>query len=83
MLNRLAVNDYTQKMEKDYTGVWNDLKAAANNTMLRLLNLQDLAIKVGAGDLSKLDEFRKIGRRSENDRAGAGLYQDDGGHRER
>ena len=36
--------------------------------MSRLLNLQDLAIKVGVGDLSKLDEFRKIGRRSENDR---------------
>jgi methyl-accepting chemotaxis protein len=68
VLNRLAVNDYTQKVEKEYTGAWNELKASANNTMLRLLNLQDLAIKVGAGDLSKLEEFRKIGRRSENDR---------------
>ena len=67
VLNRLAVNDYTQKMEKDYTGVWDELKRATNNTQTRLLNLQDLAIKVGAGDLSKLDEFRKIGRRSEND----------------
>ncbi len=68
VLNRMAVNDYTQKVEKEYTGAWNELKAAANNTMLRLLNLQDLAVKVGAGDLSKLEEFRKIGRRSENDR---------------
>ena len=67
VLNRLAVNDYTQKMERDYTGVWDELKRATNNTLARLLNLQDLAIKVGAGDLSKLDEFRKIGRRSEND----------------
>jgi methyl-accepting chemotaxis protein len=68
VLNRLAVNDYTQKVEKEYTGAWNELKASVNNTMLRLLNLQDLAVKVGAGDLSKLEEFRKIGRRSENDR---------------
>ena len=45
----MAVNDYTQKMEKDYTGVWDELKAAANNDLLRLLNLQDLAVKVGAG----------------------------------
>ena len=67
MLNRLAVNDYTQKVDKDYTGVWHELKVAANNTLSRLVNLQDLAIKVGAGDLSKLEEFRKIGRRSEND----------------
>ncbi len=68
MLNRLAVNDYTQKVQKEYTGAWDELKRAANDTLARLLNLQDLAIKVGAGDLSKLEEFRKIGRRSENDR---------------
>jgi len=68
ILNRMAVNDYTKKVEKDYTGVWDELKAATNHTLSRLLNLQDLAVKVGAGDLSKLEEFRKIGRRSENDR---------------
>jgi methyl-accepting chemotaxis protein len=67
VLNRLAVNDYTQKMEQDYPGAWNELKTATNNTLARLLDLQGLAIKVGAGDMSKLDEFQKIGRMSDHD----------------
>ena len=67
MLNRLSVNDYTQNMVGNYTGVWDDLKQAANTTMKRTLNVQDVAVKVSNGDLSKLDEFRKIGRRCEND----------------
>lgn len=68
MLNRLSMNDYTQKIVKDYPGVWDGLKGTANLTLDRMLNIQDVAIKVGNGDLSKFDEFKKIGRRCENDR---------------
>ncbi len=67
MLNRLTKNDYTQKMAQDYAGVWGELKEAANMTLDRMLNIQDVANRVSNGDLSRLDEFKKIGRRCEND----------------
>ena len=66
-LNRLSNNDYTQKMVKEYSGVWDELKGVANETISRLLSFQDAAIRVGNGDLSRLDELQKIVRRCEND----------------
>ena len=67
MLNRLSNNDYTQKMLQDYSGVWKELKGATNTTLDRMLSVQNVAIRVSNGDLGSLDEFKKIGRRCEND----------------
>ena len=68
VLNRLAVNDYTQKMAKDYAGIWDELKKATNLALRSSdRHTQDIADKISNGDLSDLRGFKKIGRRCEND----------------
>jgi methyl-accepting chemotaxis protein len=67
MLDRLAVKDYTQKIVVNYTGVWDKLKVAANTTMERSLHIQETVVKISNGDLSDLERFKKVDRRSNND----------------
>ena len=67
VLGRMAVNDLTQKMVKEYSGIWNDLKNATNDVIARLTHIRDTVINVSNGTLAELDAYRKIGRRSEND----------------
>jgi methyl-accepting chemotaxis protein len=66
-LDAMAVNDYTQKVEKNYSGVWDELKRATNTATERMLHIQATAVNISHGDLSELDAYKKIGRRSEND----------------
>jgi PAS domain S-box-containing protein len=67
VLDAMAVNDYTQKVEKNYSGVWDEVKQSTNNTRERLLHVQETAVNISHGDLSELDVYKKIGRRSEKD----------------
>jgi methyl-accepting chemotaxis protein len=66
-LERMGVNDLTKKMPKDYLGVWNELKDATNSVLGQLVRVRETVIHLSDGNLSDLDEYRKIGRRSEND----------------
>ena len=68
VLNRLAVNDYTQKMAGEYVGIWDALKYATNEAQERMVGIQRLAIKMSDGDMGSLEVLREIGRRSENDK---------------
>ena len=68
VLKLLAANDYTQKMVKSYSGVWDELKKATNTTLDKVTAVQDMTIKVSDGDLSGLEGLKKIGKRNENDR---------------
>ena len=67
VLNRIGVNDYSKKVEKDYAGAWNDLKHATNEVIARLTHSRDTLINVSNGNLTDLARIKKIGRRSEND----------------
>ncbi len=67
MLVKIAVNDYTMTIRTEYTGIWNELKVAANETIARLTNVISLLNDVSEGNLVRLEEIKKIGRRSEND----------------
>jgi PAS domain S-box-containing protein len=66
-LDRMAVNDLTKKMSKDYPGVWDELKNAFNSVNAMLVHIQETSINISNGDLSDLEEFKRIGKRSEND----------------
>ena len=66
-LELMAVNDLTRKMSKDYPGIWNELKGATNSVHGQLVRIQETVTHISNGDLSDLDEYKKIGRRSEND----------------
>ena len=67
VLERMAVNDISQKMVKEYTGIWNGLKNATNDVIARLANIHRILVNVSNGDLTDLDDLKKIGKSSEND----------------
>jgi len=65
VLQRMAVNDYTKRVEGTYAGVFSDVAKATNTTMDRVLHVRATIQKVAQGDLGDLPEYKKAGRRSE------------------
>lgn len=68
VLTLFAVNDYSKQMSGSYNGAFLEMEQAVNTVRGRLLSVQDALEKLAEGDLSRFDEFRRIGKRSENDR---------------
>lgn len=68
VIGRIAVNDYTLGMTGQYKGKLQEFANSINAVHARLLSLQDVAIRVSKGDTSRLEEFLKAGKRSENDK---------------
>ena len=68
VLGNMSVNDYSLEMKGDYKGMFSDFSEKVNLVRSRLLSVQDIAVRVSKGDISRLEEFNKIGRRSENDK---------------
>jgi methyl-accepting chemotaxis protein len=67
ILTKMTVNDYTERMGTDYKGDFSMISSTINDVQKRLLSAQNVAVKVSQGDTSELENFRKIGKRSEND----------------
>ncbi|HEY3380176.1 MAG TPA: methyl-accepting chemotaxis protein [Vicinamibacterales bacterium] len=67
VLQRVAVNDLTLKVEGHYQGVFADVARAVNETRERLSLIQTTVVEVSKGDLASLDAYKRTGRRSEND----------------
>jgi methyl-accepting chemotaxis protein len=68
VLQRTALNDYTRRVDGHYGGIYAEIAEAINAVQDRLLHLQDAVGNISRGDLKDLEAFRRIGRRSENDR---------------
>jgi methyl-accepting chemotaxis protein len=68
ILGKFAENDYETSMSENYKGTFKDLSISINDVRSRLLSVEDVFVKVSKGDTSRLEEFKKIGKRSENDR---------------
>jgi methyl-accepting chemotaxis protein len=67
VLGKMVLNDYTISMNTGYKGDFLVFANDINEVQKRLLRLQGVAIKISNGDISELDNFRKLGKRSEND----------------
>jgi methyl-accepting chemotaxis protein len=67
VLGRMAVNDYTIAMAGDYQGLLKEFASQINRVQQHLLDVQDLFSRVAQGDISRLDEYRRQGKQSEND----------------
>lgn len=63
----LAVNDYTKSVDSEYEGAFGELASDINSVRDSLVALQDAIVSVSKGDTSMLEEFRSIGKKSEND----------------
>jgi methyl-accepting chemotaxis protein len=68
VLQRMAVNDYTVKVEGAYHGVFAEVAKATNEAEDRVRHATTVVEMVGAGDFhNEMVSLQKIGRRSEND----------------
>ncbi len=67
VLKKVAVNDYSIKITKNYQGIWDDLKKSTNDTMIQLEHVLEIVKNISFGKLDKLTELKVIGRRSAAD----------------
>ncbi len=65
---RMAINDYTVKITGLYKGELYEFAEAVNMVQTRLLVIQDTVVRISLGDLSRFDEYLKIGKRCEHDK---------------
>jgi methyl-accepting chemotaxis protein len=68
VLGRMALNDCEAKLVKDYQGAWGTLKDALNHATGQLAVIADVTEEVARGDFGRLETFRRIGKRCEQDR---------------
>jgi methyl-accepting chemotaxis protein len=67
VLQRMAKNDYSHKVEGKYEGVFATVAQAVNGVKERIDHFIYTVKNVSQGNLEELDEYKKIGRRSEHD----------------
>lgn len=67
VLQRMAQNDYTRKLEGNYQGGFATIAEAINAVQESLLHIQEIVTNIGRGDLTKLEELKRIGKKYEND----------------
>ncbi|HMA62831.1 MAG TPA: methyl-accepting chemotaxis protein [bacterium] len=67
VLQKVAYNDYTNKVEGDYKGIYAEVADATNTVIQRLEHIQNIVIRVANGDLSDLEDLKSTGKRSEKD----------------
>ena len=67
VLKRMSLNDYSRKMSDGYEGSMKEMADCINAVHGRLLSIFDVMTKLSKGDTSRLEEFKKVGKRSEND----------------
>jgi len=76
VLERMALNDHTQGMDESaYQGDFVTFAANINAVRERVNHIAGSIEKISLGDLSELDEYRKIGRRSDQDRVVPGFIK--------
>ena len=67
ILQLMADNDHTQKVEGTYNGIFADVATATNVIRDRIVVIKKVNNNIAAGDLSDLAGLKKVGKRSEND----------------
>jgi methyl-accepting chemotaxis protein len=71
ILQKMALNDHTEKVEGSYQGIYAEVGRAVNEVRERLLNATKICREIAAGDLSGLEALKAVndgtGKRSEND----------------
>ena len=67
ILHAVALNDYTSSIDTNLPGSYGELMGSVNNVQNSLLDMQNIAVDISNGKINRLEEFRAIGRRCEND----------------
>jgi methyl-accepting chemotaxis protein len=64
----MAVNDHTVRVVGQYQGIFAEVATAVNAVQDRVNYVADTVEMVSHGDLTRLDHYRQLGKRSEQDR---------------
>ena len=64
---RMSENDYTKSVDGNYVGIFADLAAGINGAQKRVRHVTETIKKISQGNMEDLAEYKKIGKRSEND----------------
>ncbi len=67
VLKKFASNDYTSQMSENYNGMIKEFAVSINSVRAQLLAIEKVFLDISEGDMSLLEQYKKIGRRSEND----------------
>jgi len=67
VLKKMALNDYSKRVEGSYVGIFEDVAKAVNQVQDRIHHVTSTVKKVSQGDLGDLPEYKKVGRRSDLD----------------
>lgn len=68
IMSDFAVNNYTRKLDADsYQGSFRTLAGNVNDVHDNMLNMQGAIVRVAQGDTSRLEQFRAMGKKSEQD----------------
>ena len=67
VLNRMAANDHTRKVEGEYVGLFASVSEATNQVRERLLKITEMFTHLSRGDTSDLDVYESMGKRSDED----------------
>jgi len=67
VLERMAVNDFTRTISGQYSGVFAVVSKALAATQERVHSIAQAVKQIAGGQLDRLEEFKRVGRRSEQD----------------
>lgn len=67
VLQKMAINDYSEKIEGSFMGIYADVCTAANFVRERITHVIQISQRISNGDLSDREDLIKMGKRSEND----------------
>ncbi len=67
VLYRLSLNDFTQRIEGDYLGIYGEMAESINRIQYILTHILGIVNHVSIGDMSDYDELKKKGKRSDED----------------
>jgi methyl-accepting chemotaxis protein len=67
VLQKMAVNDLSERIEGQYLGIYSDVAGAANLVRERIIHVIEICQRIANGDLNDKDDLIKIGKRSEKD----------------
>ncbi|MDI3536482.1 MAG: methyl-accepting chemotaxis protein [Eubacteriaceae bacterium] len=67
ILAQMGVNDFSEKIEVEYTGIYQEIADSINSIIELLRGLVLTCNNIALGDLSELEKYQSVGKRSEND----------------
>jgi methyl-accepting chemotaxis protein len=68
ILGKMAVNDFSEKFEGNYLGIFSEVQKAVNEVHNGLINVQNISVNISGGDLKDLESLKSIGQKSKNDK---------------